>query len=405
MKVNFYLMKPDKNKLCRIYLFFRYNANELRFSTNIKIISKHWNKKEHYIYSADNLAADRNERLRLIEKSITEIYTNFQSIGIIPNNETLTNKLNEILNKPIEKIKSFFDYFTDFLQLQLPPAKDKKTHDKIKTVYNHLKNFEKTANYLITFERLNDVFFNKFFEFCTNNLDLERSTIARYVKILNQFNLWAFEKEFYNLNRPIKFKVKECKQLVIFLNKDEFLKLYNANIENKRLSNIRDLFCFGCVTGIRFAAMQRLTINHIQDKFIFYNADKSNKQTLVPITDFSKSIIEKHKGNKYLLPQISNQKANIYLREVAEKLELNRIVTQLQFKGSKTNEAHYKLYEKLSFKISKKTCITLLSTLGVNPETIGIFTANNMETIKHYLGNDNTESVKKFLNAFDSISE
>lgn len=406
MKVNFYLIKrPDKDDLCRIYLFCRYEGNEFKFNTEEKVKIKHWNKKQQYILTADLKASEKNERLRFIRKNIDTAFYFYKNQGIAPNNELLKEKLNELINKKPIIIKTFFEYYIEFLELQKPPYKDQKTLQKFKTVLNHLQTFEIQYNYKINFNTLNDVFETKFYDYFFKKSKSPDNTFSKYMKCINQFLKWSFEKNYYSAPKHIYFKVKEKKQEIIFLNASEFLSLYNAEIVNKRLANIRDLFCFGCVTGMRFAAMQRLTTNNIQGNFIFYIADKSKKPTLVPLTDYAKNIIEKHKGNAFLLPQITNQKANKYLKELTQNLGFERIISQQEFKRSETKLVHYKLYEKLSFKISKKTCVTLLHGLGVQPEIIGIFTANTPETLKHYLGTDKTQAIEQFLDVFDSLEK
>jgi len=63
------------------------------------------------------------------------------------------------------------------------------------------------------------------------------------------------------------------------------------------------------------------------------------------------------------------------------------------------------LHEILSFKISKKTCVSLLFSLGVAPEIFGKFSANNPETLKHYLGLDSTQATSQYLEAFNNLEK
>lgn len=405
MGANFYIRKPNKIGFCVIELYFSYKGNELRFPTGLKVKFNHWNRKHQNIYTADLLAVEKNDRLRLIKNTIENIYLSSLNKGIAPNNAYLTSELNFNLNKPIAAVKTFTEHFKDFAELQKPPLKSELTYKKYKTVLRHLEKFQSVVKYPLLFENLNDLFYFKFTEYCTNVLKNNKNTISKHFKVLNCFLRWSQENKFYINPVPIKFKAIEQRQEVIFLTKDEFLTLYNAEIQNKRLSNVRDLFCFGCVTAIRYSAMQRLTQNNLQNGFIFYKADKSKKQPRVPLTEYAKQIIDKHNGNEQLLPQISNQKANNYLKELAEKLQLNRIVTQFEFKGNEKTEVFYKLYEKLSFKISKKTCVSLLFSLGVAPEIIGMFSANNPETLKHYLGMDNSQATNQYLDAFNNLEK
>lgn len=414
MTTNFYLVnRPDKNDLCRINLHFNYNGTIFKFNTGVKVKKKHWNNKKQFVNIGDNDNSIKNDILRLINTKINEAYNYFRSKGIAPDNDILKTKLDELINKKVVKEKSFYDYFNDYLEIQKPPQKSVNTHKKFVTTLNHLQNFENHANYKISFYSLDDIFFSKFYNYFIEILDNGDNAFSKYIRSLNQFLKWSFEKNYYIAAKPIFFKVKEKSQTIFNLNADEFLLLYNTEIENKRLSNIRDLFCFGCVTGIRFAAIQRLTANHIQfineynHDFIVYLPDKTvNKKTIsVPLSEYAKQIIEKHKGNEFLLPQISNQKANKYLKELAEFIELNRIITKVRHQGSKTKEIHYKLHEVISFHTSKKTCASLLFKLGVPAETIVLFTSNTLETIKRYIGIDKTDANNSYINAFNSLDK
>jgi len=201
---------------------------------------------------------------------------------------------------------------------------------------------------------------------------------------LNQFLEWSFEKEFYEARKPIKFSAKEKKQNNISLSIAEFLTLFNADLSEKHLDIARDLFCFMCVTGMRYSATQNLTWKNVKSEGIFYMADKSKKDTLTPNTIYSQKIIEKYKGNDFLLPQMKMQNFNENIKQLFDKLNFDRIVEKTDFKGAKTKHQHFKLSEVISSKLAKKTFISLLCDAGFTSDQIGIVSANTKDTIGNY---------------------
>lgn len=405
MESHFYLKKPaDKNSKLRIYLHFFYNGNRLQYPTGIKVKEKHWNAKKEFILSADMNAADHNERLRLILKEIQTAYMFYLNQGIIPDNEALKTKLTELINKPKKEVKGFYDYLNDFIELKKPPKYSKSRYQNYLYTKKYLQQFEKEYRYKIDFNTLNDSFLNLFYKFQIIDLDNEDNTFDSYIKNINTFCRWSYENDFYQAKKPISFPRSPKNQIPISLTISELKTILNSDFgENTKLNNIRDLFCFGCVTGMRVAAMLRLTPNHIQNDTIHYATDKSKKIVDPPLTNIAKDIIKRHKGNTYLLPQMSPQHFNENIKDLARRLKLNRVVTQMEFKGNKTKEVHYKLYEIISTKLMKKTYITFLISLGMSESEIGKYTGNSPETIRYYIDLYNTGSSDKIRNGFNNI--
>lgn len=114
-----------------------------------------------------------------------------------------------------------------------------------------------------------------------------------------------------------------------FLEKQELKVLLNKEITITRLAQIRDIFCFCCLTGLAFMDVQQLKPEHlvadIHGKIWIRKARQKTKNMCnIPLLDEAQKIINRYKEHPYcqthgvLLPVCSNQKMNSYLKELAD---------------------------------------------------------------------------------------
>lgn len=114
-----------------------------------------------------------------------------------------------------------------------------------------------------------------------------------------------------------------------FLEKQELKVLLNKEITITRLAQVRDIFCFCCLTGLAFTDVQQLKAEHlvadIHGKIWIRKARQKTKNMCnIPLLDEAQKILDRYKDHPYcqthgvLLPVCSNQKMNSYLKELAD---------------------------------------------------------------------------------------
>lgn len=114
-----------------------------------------------------------------------------------------------------------------------------------------------------------------------------------------------------------------------FLEKQELKVLLNKEITITRLAQVRDIFCFCCLTGLAFMDVQQLKPEHlvadIHGKIWIRKARQKTKNMCnIPLLDEAQKIIARYRDHPYcqthgvLLPVCSNQKMNSYLKELAD---------------------------------------------------------------------------------------
>lgn len=120
-----------------------------------------------------------------------------------------------------------------------------------------------------------------------------------------------------------------------YLTEDEIKIILKKKMVSERLEHVRDLFIFACFTGLAYIDVAGLTQDNIRKSFdgnlwIMTKRQKTNTDVNVPLLDIPKMILKKYKGklpNGKILPVISNQKLNAYLKEIADICGIKKNLT------------------------------------------------------------------------------
>ena len=170
------------------------------------------------------------------------------------------------------------------------------------------------------------------FRNCANN------TAVKYIKNFNKIiklclaNDWLDKNPFANY----KSKVKEVER--VYLSEEEIQNIINKDFEIERLSLVRDIFLFSCFTGLAYIHVKNLTKSHISigidgEKWIITHRLKTETASKIPILPVTQMIIDKYENHPQcnnenrLLPILSNQKMNAYLKEIAGVCEIEKELT------------------------------------------------------------------------------
>ena len=123
-----------------------------------------------------------------------------------------------------------------------------------------------------------------------------------------------------------------------FLSKNELSNLQHAEIPIDRLDRIRDLFIFSCYTGLSYGDLMKLSEEEISigidgKAWIITTRNKTNNAVKVPLLEPVLGILKKYEDHPItqatgkLLPECSNQKVNLYLKELAMMVGIKKNLT------------------------------------------------------------------------------
>ena len=396
MNFTYKLKEPKSEKETLIY-FRSYFLNENKnfiYSTGEKINPSEWdfdNRQPNDL----NGRTKRAENHRSIKKQLdryssffTEIVNRYKNI-----NEDLTlDILRQRFNEEFKKIQSkddFFRIYDEFIEEKENDfsgnAISNSTLKRYKCNKTLLEDFEKKAKHKLSLGKFDDKTFNKFLKFCVENREHSANTVHRNIGLLKTFLLWAFNKKysfnnsFVNFKKPPKFRTDE-----IALNIEQVEEIYaNDFSKNKKFERVRDLFVFGCVTGMRFGNYSTISKNDVQGDFIRVIDLKSKSKNLsIPLNNISKSILEKY---DYQLPNISNQKMNEYIKEVFKELKFTDEIKKTMKYGDQLVEINSEFYKRISSHTARRSFITIMKNKRVPDKVIMSYTGHtSLEVFNAY---------------------
>jgi site-specific recombinase XerD len=178
------------------------------------------------------------------------------------------------------------------------------------------------------------------FEFYLKTVDkVQNNTAMKYIKNLKKVVKIAVENEWLDRDPFTRFKCTYKDPNRGYLSAEKLEDLENKTFAIERLNLVREMFVFSCYTGLAYADMEKLTPADIKmgidgERWITTYRQKTDTRSSIPLLPKAVEIINKYKdhpeaNNKgALLPVISNQKLNSYLKEIAT---LCQIETNLTF--------------------------------------------------------------------------
>jgi integrase len=394
-EVKFYLEKrKDKStgklivKNVPVSLFYSFDGKRLQYFTGYRIDAFKWDEEKMKARKGFAESSDINKELDKLKAKINDIHDKAKVLDEELTVEDLRDQLKGKQNIAKSK-KGFKECLADYLESSTL-TKTKGSMKAIKSSFSILDEFSEDAGIRLDFKNITQDFYDKFLDYCFNTKDYKNGYTGKLIKDLKSFLNWATERG-YNTN--VDFRKKSFKRLteepeIIYLTYDELKYLYEYDLEgDTRLEQIRDIFCFGCYTGMRYSDILALAPEHIHQDSIKYRVEKTEKSNIIPLNPYSRKILERYE-NKTLnkcLPVVSEQKTNEYLKDLFKKVELNRKVQKINFQGAKKIKVTIPLYEAITFHISKKTFMTNFLAKGGSLLTAMAITGNkDFKTARRY---------------------
>lgn len=398
-KVRFYLKDPNANKLetprgynedYQIFLNFSFNGKRLRYYTGERINPKFWNKDEQRARKSRQFPEypDLNAKLDKLASETKTIYRRFQNEGKVPSIAQLKSELDLFVHRGIKPGEtSLFGFIEQFINERSGlPRFSPNTIITYRTVYNHLKTFSTQKRRSLDFEDIDLDFFQDFQEYLfSSSNQFSQNTGSKYVAILKTMLHEATERGI-NKNRAYqsrRFSVSRVEVENIYLTKEELIKIYRLKLEEylPRLDKVRDLFLIGAFTGLRFSDFTNIKPENIKRmegvEVIQITTKKTGEQVFVPVHPIVKTILEKYEGE---IPKpLSNQKMNVYLKELAELAEINEDVIITKNKGGKRYDKKFKKFEMVTTHTARRSFATNAFKAGIPAISIMKITGHRTE--------------------------
>ncbi len=337
-KISFFLKKSvvRKNGKSPIIGRITINGEKVEFSTHLGIASDLWIVETGEAKGNSNEAVKLNEELDSIRILLYTHYRNLRESYEIVTAEKLRRAYTQLDAYPATLLALYKKHNDDELKL-VGHGRSMSTYKKYDLAYRRLQDFMQ-LKYLkqdIYLDNLTFEFVNDFEIYLRTNCELGVNMTAKTLQFLKKIIKLARDIGIISFDPFHKHKTKWKKTEIGYLTKCELKKIIEKEISIKRLDTVRDIFLFSCFTGLSYVDVKNLTIHNMQLQhdgtyWIFTKRQKTNNIVELPLLEIPYKIIRKYeklrKGDE-LLPVLSNQKMNSYLKELADICSIPKALT------------------------------------------------------------------------------
>jgi site-specific recombinase XerD len=379
VSILFYIKRAKTNNsgVCPIYTRVTVNAKRFEFSTTKSINPEKWSSEGNKVKGTSEEARSINNHLDYLKNQVLEAEKKLFKKDISITSENLKNELFGLSETKRMLVPIFQDHNNKIKELvgkEYAPG----TLQRYKTSLSHTVDFLKWKYNVddIDINRIDYAFIADYEFYLRSVRNCANNTTVKYIKNFHKIikicldNDWMTKNPFSNY----KAKLKEVERE--YLSEDEIQSLINKEFTIDRLSLVRDIFVFSCFTGLAYVDVKNLTTNNINygidgGKWIFTHRQKTESASKIPLLPIPEMIVEKYKNHPQfsnqnkLLPILTNQRMNSYLKEIAAACNINK---------------------ELTFHIARHTFATTVTlTNGVPIESVSKMLGHkNLKTTQHY---------------------
>ncbi len=384
-----------------------YASQRIEFTTGYRIDVAKWDADKQRVKNGctnklKQSASEINADLLKYYTEIQNVFKEFEVRETMPTTQQLKDAFNlrmkDTHGEQQEDVRiSFWEVFDEFVK-ECGNQNDwtKSTYEKFAAVKAHIKEFKED----VAFEYFDEFGLNEYVNFLRDEKDMRNSTIGKQIGFLKWFLRWSFKKGYHQHTAydTFKPKLKTTPKKVIFLTWDELNKLKDYQIpqDKQYLERVRDVFLFCCFSSLRYSDVRNLKRSDVKPDHIEVTTVKTADSLIIELNDHSKAILEKYKDIQFeddmVLPVISNQKMNDYLKELGELAEIDEPVRETYYKGNERIDEIFPKYALLSTHAGRRTFICNALALGIPAEVVMKWT-----------GHSDYKAMKPYIDIADSI--
>lgn len=399
--VLFYLKKRNSNQTGPLPISLRIGVNGQRTEVSVgrEWEASRWNSHAGRANGTKEDARALNAFLDSLQAKLSRCHHLLMEAG----KEITAENLRDMLTgKKRQKSKMLLDVFKEHnerIEALLGNGFEPNTLKGYRTTVKHLTAFMvwKYKAEDIELNKLNHAFITDFEFYLRSECKISGVSGAKYIKNLKKIVNSSLAHGWIPTNPFINYKSKAKAGERVFLTKDELETMCIKKIGIERMAQVRDIFLFCCYTGLAYVDIKKLKRSEIGigvdgEAWIFTTRQKTDTSSRIPLLGAAQEILDKYRDHPQcdaegtLLPVLSNQKMNGYLKEIADICGITKTLT---------------------FHIARHTFATTVTlSNGVPIETVSKMLGHtNIKTTQHYakiLDIKVSEDMQRLRNKLDS---
>ena len=308
------------------------NGERCAFSTGKKVKSCNWDKNKQQVKGKDEEAQSLNNYLKAIKAKLYQKEAELLDRGFI----ITADLLRDAYFDKVESIKerSLFEVFEEHNQEQeklVGNGVSKATHWVSVYTIRLLREFvqQKYKREDLYLRELNLNFIQSFHSFLRIDKGMAQNSSTKHLKLLKKIINLSVANSYMAFNPFSTYKVEREPVEIDFLDEEELRKIINFDTPLPRLERAKDMFLFGCFTGLSYIDIKTLTPEHFEKDntgriWIKKRRVKTGVLSRIPLLPIAKLILDKYKGGEKLLPIQDPADINKYLKDIAILCGINK---------------------------------------------------------------------------------
>jgi site-specific recombinase XerD len=323
-----------------VYMRITVNSARTEMSINRTFDPGRWNAKAG---RATGTKEDARVLNAYLETMLLQVHETHRELTAAKEEITAEKIKNKLLGKCDDKPTLLLDVFDEHnkkmakLIEREEYAKGTLTH--FETTYRHTKAFlqwkyrvKDIAVDKVDYSFISDFEYYLKAEVCAHN------TAMKYLGDFKKIILLCVKRGWLPKDPFLGYKMSRREVQKDFLMEQELAAIAQKEFLTERLTLVRDIFLFSCYTGLAYADVKKLKRSEIRmgidgKEWLFIRRQKSESPSAVPLLPIALSIIAKYKEHPrcihsdHVLPILTNQKMNEYLKEIADLCQVDKILT------------------------------------------------------------------------------
>lgn len=381
----FYISRTKAKKNGEVPVLMKININGNRVVMNLQrsINPNDWDSARARALGRTNEARIFNEYLETIRVKAHKKFTELLAYTDEVTPQMLRDAILGVKSAKSKQIIDIWqDYVADLFKL-IGKEVTRATYQKHSRAMRYFEEFlkKKYQTSDVSIKSVNFQMIQQFSIFLKTDKECNHNTTIKFLqnlKTVTRLSIrsgWLLKDPFNGISLTLKEVDRP------YLSHEEIERLIAFNSPFDRLNRVRDFFVFSCFTGLAYIDVSKLKRSEIEGNeesgfWIRTRRQKTGGRANIPLLDIPMSIINNYsrlellRANDPILPILSNQKMNAYLKELADLCGIEK---------------------QLSFHVARHTFATTVTMMNGVP----------IETVSKMLGHKNLQSTQHYARIVD----
>lgn len=337
----FYLKKRAtyKSGPVAIYLRFTVEGQRAEVSTGKTCDPARWNGQAGRANGSKEDVRGLNMYLDTLQAKAQELH----NVMTINDDEITAETLKNRFIGKVEKARTLVAVFEDHnakMRSLVGQEYEKSTLQRYETCLKHTRDFMQwqynVSDMLV--KKINFAFLNDFEYYLRSVCECGNNSAIKYIKNLGKIIRICLGNGWLTVDPYLNYKPKQKPVHREVLTKEELQRIYKKKFGVDRLDVVRDIFVFCCYTGLAYVDVHKLKRSELikgidGNLWIYTHRKKTDTLSRIPVLPIALAIIKSYDKNPQciaedrLLPVLTNQKMNAYLKEIANIAKVKKFLT------------------------------------------------------------------------------